>query len=316
LLNAGSGGRPIIGVANATVNIRGLTVDGMNLAENSLFLVGAMYVNADGVIQDNLIRNIGFGAPTLPLDPQGFPIYQGDPIVVVSFLQTPRTVTIMKNRLVNFNNNGITGLSFGDPNIPGSANLTMDVVRNTIVGLGPNDLIDQFGMFFLSDGFADPSSFPTVTIRDNHIRDFATIAPYPLLGSGIVTANMSNLELSNNEVENADVGIEAAFSYNAQILRNRLTGTGMDSSGSVGIPVSGSEIEINQNRIRNFETGIVLHVFHPFFGPASAVNTSLNNNQFGNVGVEITTGSGVIGMQAGAAPAYPRSQSYRLRLQP
>jgi hypothetical protein len=319
LLDTGTGGRPIIGVANATVQIRGLTVDGANLAEDNPFLVGIMFSNADGVIRDNLIRNIGFGAPTLPLDPEGFPIYQGDPIVVQSFLATPRTVTVAKNRIVNFNNNGITGLSFADPDNPESANLTLDVVENTIVGLGLNDVVDQFGIYFQSFGFAEPELNLTGTIRNNHIRDIATVAPYPLPGIGMVAVNTNNLDISHNEADNVNVGIEAAFIYNSQIWMNQLMGRGMDDSGSVGIRVSGDSIQVNQNQIRRFETGIALHVPHPFFGPASATNTSLNDNHFDNVGTEIMTGPAPMepGLEAaGVAQASSKLQSYLLRFRP
>ena len=64
-------GHPIIGVANAEVTIRGLIIDGANLAEGNLFLDGIDLINAGGEIRDNVIKNVGFGEPTLPLDPEG-----------------------------------------------------------------------------------------------------------------------------------------------------------------------------------------------------------------------------------------------------
>lgn len=310
-------GRPIIGVANAEVTIHGLIIDGANLAEGNLFLDGIDFINAGGMIRDNVIKNVGFGEPTLPLDPEGNPILQGDAIFVLNFSATPRTVTIIGNRLVNFNNNGMTLISVANAESPDGANLTLHVARNTVIGAGPTDVIDQFGIFVLSDLFTDPSLFATVTIQDNHIRDFVTVNPYPLPGMGIVTVNTNNLNISNNEVEHVDVGVEAALSYNAQILSNRLAGTGEETSGSVGIRVSGSDIEVNRNRIRRFETGISLHVVHPFFGPAGAFNTSLNNNHFENVGVEIMTGPDLTDPGiAAAATTSSKLHSYNLRLKP
>lgn len=306
--------RPIIGVFNADVTIRGLTIDGANLQADNPFMSGIVLFNAGGMIQNNVIRNVGFGTPTLPLDPEGNPLYQGDAILVITFSDTSRTLTIEGNRAVNFNNNGITAISFNSSESPVSPNLTMHIARNTIIGAGPNDVVDQFGIYFISEGFPDPSMYATVTIENNHVRDLTTLAPYPLLGSGIVTANTNNMSIANNDVENVDIGIEAAFAYNSQIMSNQLRGTGEVSSGTVGIRVSGSDIQVNRNRIRQFETGIGLHVAHPFFGLASAVNTSLNNNQFDNVGVEIMTGPGDTGLGMAAA-ASSKFESYRSRFQ-
>jgi hypothetical protein len=308
--------RPIIGVANADVTISGLIIDGANLAADNLFMDGIAFINAGGVIRNNVIRNIGFGEPTLPLDPEGNPLYQGDAIFVLNFSATPRTLTIEGNQAVNFNNNGMTLVSIADFENPNVANLIMHVARNTIIGAGPTDVVDQFGIFFLSDLFTDPSFYATVTITDNQVRNLATILPYPLPGSGIVTANTNNLDISNNNVDHVDVGIEAALSYNAQVSRNHLSGTGRESSGSVGIRISGSDIQVDQNRIRQFETGISLHVAHPFFGPASAFNTSLNDNQFDNVGVEVMTGPDTSAAGTAAANTSSKLQSYRLRFQP
>lgn len=313
----GVSARPIIGVANAEVTIRGLTIDGANLSESNLFMDGIDLINAGGVIRDNIIKNVGFGEPTLPLDPQGNPILQGDGIFVINFSAMPRTVTIVGNRIVNFNNNGMTLVSIANFDNPEVANLTLHVARNTVIGAGPTDVIDQFGIFVLSDLFADPSLYATVTIQDNHIRDFVTVNPYPLPGMGIVTVNTTSLNISNNEAENVNVGVEAALSYNAQILSNRLVGTGKESSGSVGIRVSGSDIQVNQNRIRSFESGILLYVVHQFFGPASAANTALNDNRFDNVGVEVMTGPDLSSPEAAsAAQLSSKLESYRLRFRP
>lgn len=310
--------RPIIGVLNADVTIRGLTLDGANLQADNPFMSGIVLFNAGGVIRNNVIKNVGFGTPTLPLDPEGNPLYQGDAIFALNFLAVPRTVTIVENWLVNFNNNGMTLISLADQANPEVANLTLHVARNTIIGGGMTDVVDQFGIFVLSDFFADPSLYASVTIQDNHIRDFATVNPYPLPGIGIATIQTNNLHVSNNEVENVNVGVEASLAYNAQILSNRLAGTGKESSGSVGIRISGSDNEVSRNRIRRFETGILLHVVDPIFGPASAFNTSLNDNHFDNVGTEIMTGPAPMepGLTVSAAQLSSKLQSYHLRFRP
>jgi hypothetical protein len=98
-------GRPILLVTDADVTVRDLTIDCANSAENNPFLQGIVFLNAGGVIEDNAVKDIGFGEPRLPLDENGEPVYQGDGIVVINFVATLRTVTIKENRVVNFNNN-------------------------------------------------------------------------------------------------------------------------------------------------------------------------------------------------------------------
>ena len=83
----GAEGRPIILVTEAEVTLRNLTIDGVNSAEANPFLDGIVFVNAGGVIRNNLVRNIGFGEPTLPII-DGFPTYQGNGIIVAN--QPPR----------------------------------------------------------------------------------------------------------------------------------------------------------------------------------------------------------------------------------
>ena len=99
--------RPIILVADGNVTIRDLIIDGANSAENNPFLDGIVFINADGVIRGNLVKNLGFGAPRLSIV-DGQPQYQGEAIVVVNLGETPRTVSIAENRIVNYNSVGIT----------------------------------------------------------------------------------------------------------------------------------------------------------------------------------------------------------------
>jgi hypothetical protein len=321
LLDAtGLGERPVIGVANAEVTVRNLTIDGANSSADNEFLVGIEFVNAGGVIRDNRIRNIGFGEPTLPVDPQGNPIYQGDGIFAINLEATPRTITIMKNRLVNFNNNGMTLVSVVDPLVPGPANLTVEVVGNTVIALGPNDVIDQWGIFLVTDTFdgsLDPpaESYATGSIRGNHVRDVATVAPYGLPGIGIVTGNTSGVDIADNVVKNVNGGIDVARFLNAQIAENRITGHGPGAAASYGIALSGSDIQVTENRFKRFDVGIFLFIQDEFYG--SAFSTALDENRFDHVGVDVLTQAAVSPMAAAGAPqTSPKWQRYRPVTQP
>ena len=283
-------GRPIILVADAEVTVRNLTIDGLNSAEANEFLQGIVFLNAGGVIRDNIVKNVGFGEPRLPLDENGEPVYQGDAIVVVNFLATPRTVTVTENRVVNFNNNGILLDAEADLNNPAAANLTMHVTHNTVVGGGPNEVIDQWGIFIGGFGFADPASSITGTIRGNRIRDLVTTGSFPLPSVGVVMFNPYQLEVAHNSLENVQVGLAANQVLVAQIAHNQIVGPDPAVFGSTGLLISGQDSVVSENRFRKLDTGILLAVADPQLG--SAVNTAVNRNRFDNVAMELLTSSG------------------------
>jgi hypothetical protein len=283
-------GRPILLVTDAEVTVRDLTVDGANSAENNPFLQGIVFLNAGGVIRDNVVKDIGFGEPRLPLDENGEPVYQGDGIVVINFMATPRTVTITENRVVNFNNNGILVDAEADFNNTAVANLTVHMTNNTVVGAGRNDVIDQWGIFIGGFGFADPQFSITGTVKGNRIRDLVTVGSHPLPGIGVVMFNPYNLEVTNNTVENVNIGLVANQVVGAQIAHNQIAGPGPDVFGSSGLLLSGMDSNIFENRFRKLDTGIFLFVDDPQFG--SVVNTVINKNRFDNVAMDMMTSPG------------------------
>jgi len=249
--------RPIILVAEADVTIRDLTVDGANSAASNPFMYGIAFINADGVVRGNVVKNIGFGEPTLPADDYG-PSYQGEGIVVVNFGATPRTVTLAENQVINYNSGGITIFAQAIPEDPTLGNLTVNVVNNTVIGSGPNDVIDQWGIFF--GGYE--SAEITGTLKDNQIRDQTTVAPYPLPGIGIAALSTTNVEISDNAIEHVNIGLT----------------------------VSGTNTQVIENRFKRTETGIILLVEDALYG--SAINTLLHDNRFDKVAVDIITGPG------------------------
>lgn len=284
----GVGGRPIIGVASSEVTIQNLIVDGANSAEINPFLQGITFINAGGVIRDNVIRNVGFGEPRLPFDQNGQPLYQGDAVVVVNFSAILRTVNIMDNHIINFNNNGIAVISIADQTNPAVANMSVNVVGNAVIGLGATDVIDQYGILLLSDGYADPQFNATGTIRDNRVRDVVTVDPYSLPGSGIFTTNVYNLRIADNVVENVNVGLDATLSLNVQIVDNVFHGPRVNAARSTGLLLSGRDIQVTENRFKKLDVGIFLHIAHPFF--QSAVNAVLDKSRFENVPANVITG--------------------------
>lgn len=290
-------GRPIILVTGAEVTLRDLTIDGANSSEDNPFLQGITFINAGGVIRDNLIKDIGFGEPRLPIDENGQPAYQGEGILVVNLEATPRTVTIAGNRIVNYNSNGITVFADGSLNNPALASLTAHVIDNTVIGLGPNNVIDQWGIFLGGYNFADPQSSVTGTLSGNRIRDQITIAPHPLPGLGIVTFSTYNVELADNMIENVNIGLAANQAVGAQIVNNQIDGRQHGVTDSTGLLLSGMDTQVTENRFNNLAIGVMLFFEDPTFG--SAVNSALDENRFENVAVDVMTGPGASGALAG-----------------
>ncbi|HUE99410.1 MAG TPA: hypothetical protein VMN99_09145, partial [Anaerolineales bacterium] len=262
-----------------------------------------VFINAGGVIRGNLVKDIGFGEPRLLIDEIGEPVYQGDAVVVVNFGTIPRTITIAENRIVNYNNNGILVDAEADFSDPGIANLTVHVIDNTVIGAGPNDIIDQWGIFIGGFGFSEPQFSVTGTVRGNRVRDQITAGQYPLPGVGIVTFNPYNLEINNNVIENTNIGVAASQAFGAQIKQNQFVGPGQSVFGATGLLLSGSDTRVFENRFRKLETGILLLVEDPALG--SAVNTALDDNRSDNVAVDVMTGPGAQVASAAAANVMP-----------
>ena len=292
-------GRPILLVTDSEVTVRDLTIDGANSAESNPFLQGIVFLNAGGSIRGNVVKDIGFGEPRLPLDENGEPVYQGDAVVVINFTGIAHTVTITENRVLNFNNNGIVVDAEADFNDPFVANLTVHITNNTIVGSGPTEAIDQWGIFFGGFGFADPQASITGTIKGNRIRDLVTVGAHPLPSIGMVMFNPFNLEVKNNTIENVNIGLAANQVVGAQIAHNQIVGPGPEVFGSSGLLISGMDSTVFENRFRKLDSGILLFVDDPQLG--SAVNTVINKNRFDSVAMEIMTSPGAPAAMAMAA---------------
>ncbi|HSB03249.1 MAG TPA: hypothetical protein VLE49_21545, partial [Anaerolineales bacterium] len=209
---AGYEARPIILVAEAAVTVRDLVIDGADSAASNPFIFGIAFINADGVIRSNVVKNIGFGTPTLPEDGS----YQGEGIVVVNFGATPRTVTIAENYVADYNASGITIFAQGMPEDPTLGSLTVNVVNNTVIGSGPNDVLSQWGVFFGGYEGAQMAG----SLKGNRIRDLITIDQYPAPGIGITTKDMTGVEISGNVIENVDMGLNVS-GMGTQVLQNR-----------------------------------------------------------------------------------------------
>lgn len=269
--------RPIILASEAEVTIRDLVIDGANSAASNPYLMGIAFVNAGGVIRDNLVKNIGFGEPTLVFNDEGWPIYMGEAIYVLNFGETPRTVTIAENYVVNYNSSGITIFAETLPEDQTPASMTVDVIHNTVIGSGPNDALGQWGIFFGAYNFAEI----TGTLKGNKIQNLITVDQYPSPGVGIATKDMINVEISGNIIENVNMGMS----------------------------LSGPGTQVLENKFKKADTGVLLFVEFPDFG--SAIGTVLEDNRFEAVPMDVLTGPPMM-FEAAAKAAPVQEQPKRL----
>ncbi|RPJ29344.1 MAG: hypothetical protein EHM33_01385 [Chloroflexi bacterium] len=268
-------GRPIILVAEAEVTLRDLVIDGRNSAANNPFLYGIAFINADGLIRSNVVKNIGFGEPTvIIIDDE--PSFQGEAIFVVNFGATPRTVTIAQNHVFNYNSSGITVFAQAFPEDPTLGSLNTYIVNNTVIGSGSNEALGQWGIFIGGYNFAQI----TGTVKDNRIQDLITVDQYPSPGVGIATHDLTYVEIANNTIENANMGL--SISGMAQVL---------------------------ENRFKKMDIGVLLLVEFPDFG--SAIGTVLEDNRFENVPMDVLTGPPMM-FEAAAKSASEPVQPKRL----
>jgi parallel beta-helix repeat protein len=204
-------------VQNAAVNISHLAVDGANdgMTDCSIDPIGIYYQNSSGTITSNAVRNV-----LLPTALQG--CQDGLAINVESNTGTP-AVTISDNSVRNYDKNGITASGPND----GSPGPKVTVTGNTVIGLGPTNVIAQNG---IQIGYG-----ATATVTFNYVADDIYINPpacSPCFGaSGILIYGSAGVTVSGNTVESTQFGIapvtaSASLTANGTIVKsNHIGGT-------------------------------------------------------------------------------------------
>ncbi len=220
---------PIVCVKETlAATIQGFTIDGLNLADtdpldplntNKRFM-GISFRNAGGVVQDNIIQNIGFGTWNGLEEGVGVYLYNSD--------LTARTINITGNTITGFNKNGIT-LTAGTSWSP----VTFLVEGNTITGFGPNQTIVQNGIQVeLPRGSG--------TITGNTISNIAfnnSNNPQPLVAVGILNLasldNPNTITTTGNTITGAQGGVYY-FDGQGLISNNTIAVVNPSSTGLTG----------------------------------------------------------------------------------
>ncbi len=241
--------RAIIGVKDATVAINALTIDGARSAKVNPGLVGILYAQAGGEIRKNTVKDVGFARPVRA--------YEGEGIVVVNRSATPRTVTIAENRVAGFNSVGIIVGGFASIDNPTFGFLTAHVVKNTVVGAGATNTIEQFGIQY---GLYTIEHHITGTLSENQVSNVRYTGRSGFSAVAIAVVGAYDVPVQKNVIANAQRGIDLQYlSSGIQVVKNTIRGPTSQATGYQGIGVTGNRSRIAENSLTNLEIGIRLY---------------------------------------------------------
>jgi hypothetical protein len=242
--------RAIIGVKNANVTLLALTINGARSAKANPGLVGILYAQAGGEIRKNTVKDVGFG-------PRPVRAYEGEGIVVVNRSATPRTITIAENRVAGFNSLGIVVGGFASIDNPTFGFLTAHVVKNTVVGAGTTNAIEQYGIQY---GLYTIEHHITGTLSENQVSNvrYTGRSGFPAVAIAVVGAY--DVPVQKNVVANAQRGIDLQYlSSGIQVVKNIIRGPASQATGYQGIGVAGNRSRVAENSLTNLEVGIKLY---------------------------------------------------------
>jgi len=187
--------------SGATVNIQNLKIDGSlvgSVPGGASMFAGILYRDTNGLIDHVTVENIGA-------------IYGGCGMYLVGH-DTAVNVEVSYCNVSSYNKNGITA------NYP---NITANIHHNTVTGMGPTDVSAQNGIQI--------GSGATGTVNNNQVSGCQWNGYDPLAeayeddwtAAGIlVIAPNSALEISGNEVQSCDVGMDIESGTPTTITNN------------------------------------------------------------------------------------------------
>ncbi|MFL5236199.1 MAG: hypothetical protein ACJ8EL_01065 [Rhizomicrobium sp.] len=219
----------------ANVTVRNIVVDGAdnNVQTCGLQLVGVYYRNAGGTIQADTIKN--------QLLPEG---YQGCQSGLGIYVQNANAgtdpVVITANSVTNFNKNGIT---------MNEAAATGEITRNTVVGMGPTDVIAQNGIQVAYGANAD--------VETNSVSNLIySPGTYGAAGILLYGTDASTSIVNHNTMNSAQYGavldaVNGTAGNRVQVTTNKIynaqfAGVGLYSDGP-----SDDYINVSGNNIQN-----------------------------------------------------------------
>ena len=221
--------------SSGDVTVTGLTVDGNgnNVQTCGLQLIGIYFRNAGGTISKNAVKN--------QLLPEG---YQGCQSGLGIYVQNANAgvdpVNITSNTVTNFDKNGIT---------MNEANATGSITKNTVVGLGPTDVIAQNGIEVAFGANAD--------IESNNVSNLIyTPETYGSSGILLYGTDQSTSVLNRNTVNSAQYGIVMEDVNGTSTNLVPVTGNKVSNSAFAGVGLyslggSNDWINVASNTIQN-----------------------------------------------------------------
>jgi nitrous oxidase accessory protein NosD len=220
----------------ANVEIEGLIVDAADndLTQCSPHLIGILYQNSSGRIEQNAVRNT-----KLSVSLNG--CQSGDAIVVQSFGGGTSKVSIDDNSVHDYQKNGITG---------NEAGTEVTITNNVVTGLGPTTGAAQNG---IQMGFGAKGGILRNTVTDNVWSPCVSLANCAFNATGILVFQSDDVHAEHNSVATNQVGIFAGGDH-ARIESNNIS----NSPVLVGIDLAGDNNHASRNDVTNSGQAAIL----------------------------------------------------------
>lgn len=219
------------------VAISGLTLDGANngLAECSPNLMGVIFQNASGRIEESVVRNF-------KLRPFLSGCQSGDGIYVESGAGQVSRVEIVGNTVHDFQKNGITGDETGT---------TVFIRGNVVTGMGPTSGAAQNG---IQIGFGAKGSITHNVVTNNIWSPCTDASTCQAVATNILVAQSDEIEVFGNRIGLSQIPIYV-IGNRAAVRDNEAFAVSVFDD----IRVEGNGSEIDGNRVFNgAESGIFL----------------------------------------------------------
>lgn len=229
------------------VTIDGFTIDGANGGNNDYRYTGIGFNNAGGVISNNTVTGITDTPFSGAQHGNGIYVYNND--------GGSHTINILYNLITDYQKNGITVVDGA------TANTTVDISGNTVVGIGPTTITAQNGI---------QTSGVDGVINNNTVTD-NWYTPATWTAAGILTFG-GHVDITNNNLDGNQSGI---YDYGTT---GDITGNTVND-GTWGITDVGGDSNIDNNQVTNQVPdvngydGLGIYSDNP--------NSSANGNSFG-----------------------------------
>ncbi len=248
---------PMILVVNGEAAIQNLIIDGRGKADSGDFsgLMGVYFLNADGEISDTWFTKIR--RMSRANDWNVVPVRVVNTSTGPKELEVaPRTVSIERNSIEDFETNGIFANSVDKENAP--APLTVMVRNNSLRGIGTTTL-SQNGIQ-LGGLYSGQYSTLIAEVTNNDLYGFINISGVgmssaifvaPFLDGDKTVLRNGSLKIANNRTAGSNIGLTVFADARTAITDN------MIQNADLGLALRGTHFLVKGNMLYALDAGIL-----------------------------------------------------------